>query len=489
MNLPRILTEYAAPPRVVKICSLVAGVWLLIIYPYLSWNHPGSLPKNAVPDRTLNLPLDFDQYYLGAFLAKNNLWQYLYPEPNPAIYGSPSTFKPIIRNFLFDQSEAADSPLYYQSLAYKHMGNYNPVVVDRFPELKNYAHNYFYPPPLAVLLAPLAYFDSATAGYKIWPTICILSMFGTCIFSSRIYRRLHGSPSYTEALIILAFTLFTITGTTTIQYGNVTPILGFLITLCAYAWIRDWQFGLGFSIIPLVLFKGIGIAWCPLLLIGKIKWKAIFAMATATIVLNAITLILGGTECYKTFFSDVLPRVGVPVGDGLVGRIFTVFGYFPKTLYSAISSILLVVIYYLYWRTNRGFSKKSTAISLASMAGVISIFCLFRCSSNSTYLYNYLYFPFLGWLLWEYGNTRGLWRHTVLASLLMGSVWLPETVFGLNEEWQTTQTNAPFLIVMKIIVRSGIFVSLFGILAIALHRLAKSQKNPDPVSRLDIVSQ
>ena len=486
MKIHTRLRKSITPLHFVRSLTLIAALWLLVIYPYLSWNHPESLPKNAVPGKESNLPLDFDQYYLGAFLARNGLWDNLYPIPKSDIYEKPTTFRPKVTSFLFNESKAAKNPIYYPTLAYSHVGEYPDKIGALLPEVRTYKHTYYYPPPMAMILSPLANFDSKTAAYKIWPTICIISMFGTCFFSSRIYRVLAGSPSYSEGFIIAVFLLFTVGGCTTINYGNITPILGCLVAFCAYAWIRGWQISCGLSMIPLLIFKGIGLNWCPLLLIGKIKWSQLIAMAIASILVNLATLHYAGVDCYKIFLRDILPKISVPVGDGLVARIFTTFGFYPKTFYSFITISLLFLVYFLYRKRNKDSNTtKLPTVSLAALAATLVIFCLFGFSFHSNYLYNYVYFPFLGWLLWEYRNSSGHWRHLILIALLSGATWLPETVFSLNEEWQITQTNATFLIAMKLLVRAGIIVSLFSILAVALRRLGSAVVPENPNSESD----
>jgi hypothetical protein len=460
------------PRRFVGFLTVIAALWFCGLYPYLCWNDPKSLPKSAVPGKEISLPLDFDQYYIGAFLAKNGLWDALYPTPRRDVYDSPSTFKPKINTFLFNKAKASRNPAYYPSIASG--GAYPPELLARFPEIAKCRHSYFYPPPLAIILSPLAFFDSATAAYKIWPTICIIAMFGTCIFLSRIYRALHGGATYTEGFLIGVFLLYSGVGGTTISDGNVTPILSFLLAFCAYAWMRGWQTSFGAAVIPLLLFKGIGLSWCPLLLLGKIRWKSISAMAFLTVVLNGATIYLAGTRVYSVFLNDILPKASVPLGDGVVGRIFNVFGFYPKPLYLIVSVSLLAAIYYLYWKRCRETSSvKNPSIAVAALAGAISIFCLFNFSSYINYTYNYLYFPFLGWLMWEYNNTMGRWHSFVLVSLLTGSTWILASIFDLNSDW-TFSHNA--LGVMTLLARfiycSSAWIAQFVILLIAFRRLS-----------------
>ena len=407
-------------PRAFTHAALIlSAAWFLGVYPLLNLFHPSWLPERVRP-----YYCDFGQYYAGAMAAKQGIWECLYPTVNTAVYDAAPKFQPRFKTFLFDERNAKGNALFYPPIT--NCGIFHPKLLKYCPELQTESYDSFrfmYPPPLALLLQPLAYFDFKTSAYHVWPILLMSALFGLAYFSSRIHRLFRGGVSYTEGLILVAFLFASFLGHMGIAENNATPILGFLIVFSVYAWMKDWQCGVGIAMIPLVLFKAIGLNWCPLLLLRRIQWKTILTSAFLTVLLNGLVIYLAGSGVYRTYFSDMLPKLVMPVGCGVQALIFNTFGFCPTKTYLALNLAVCFLLYYGYWKrwqTNDSVDRR--AVIAATLAGTIAVFCLFNFSVQGHYFAPYLFFPFLGWVMWEAFQVRGRWHVGIIAGVAIGYI-------------------------------------------------------------------
>jgi hypothetical protein len=434
MDLLQSFKRSVSPQLFTRTMLGISALWLFVVFPGLNWICPDRLhkPSNAC---------DFQQYYAGATVVKNGLWDSLYPVPKPEVYHNPPTFRPKYRTFLFDEQTMGRKPLYYPALNVPEASDYAPKLLAICPELTYW--RFINPPPLVLLLWPLSLFDYETAAHRVFPTVSMAALFGLSIFSSRIYRLLRGCGSYSEGLVLFAVAWFSFRGRTSIlSDGNVTPILGFLIAFATYAWMRGRQIGVGVAMIPLLLFKTIGLTWCPLLLLRRVQWKTLGTLAGLSVLLNGLTLYLGGVEIYRKFFFEVVPRLYVPIGVGFTAEVFRAYGFYPGTFYSLVTLAFCGLLYWGYWR-GLGIEEviyRRAAIA-ATLAGTMAMFCLLNFSIWLHYFPSYLYFPFLGWLLWEGHQATGRWRVAIfwglgLGFLFAGCEWIVRIpfIYGAGSE-------------------------------------------------------
>ena len=277
----------------------------------------------------------------------------------------------------------------------------------------------------------------------------MFAFFGLSFYSSRIYRLLRGGVSYSEGNGCYCFGCFSFrVCTRIISDGNITPVLGYLIAFACYSWMRGRQVGVGMAMIPLILFNRFGPTWCPMLLLRRVQWRTLFTLACLAVILNGLTLYLGGAGVYRQFFIEVAPRLNVPTGIGVTAKIFANFGFYPGIAYSAVSFALCALLYWGYWRALgvRIYSVWRTAVA-ATLAGSMAVFCLLNFSIWLHYFPSYLYFPFLGWILWEGYQATGGWRIAILS-------WIIGCFICVSSEW----------IVM------GVMFHLFGAEAVDIYR-------------------
>jgi hypothetical protein len=436
-NFDRALQFFStriSPQAFVRLALVISGVWLLALYPALNWLCPERLPVEMRMGGC-----DFGQYYTGALVARHGLWTHLYPTQNREIYNNPPQFKPQVSTKLFNPKANRQGQWdYYPQIASPAGSKVAPEILALCPQLQE-VHHFIYPPPLAVLLWPLGFLDYQTA-LSVWFALTCAAFFGMAYFSSRICRILWNRTTYAEgwvALMPVIPTLLASNMSTTLAFGNASPLLGFLIVGVVYAWLHNRQLVMSLGIIPLVLFKGIGLSWCPLLLLKPVKWKTIAGLTLLTLLFNGVTLYQGGTEPYRTFFVDVLPKASIALGVGLPGLLMKLLGVKLGLAGTVLNLGLLGGIYWGYWRRNRATDPEpSPSTVIAAVAGTLAIFCLFnKVVWPHHYYVNYLMIPFAGWILWEGAQARGAWKKWIFGMFALSFLFWLDTVFLMKTSW------------------------------------------------------
>jgi len=413
MNPWNNLQEKVSPAAFARGCLILAAVWMLFLYPLLIWLCPGILPEVMAPRRHI----DFYQYYGGAVAVRDDLWDSLYPVPLLNVYDQPSHFTPKYKTFLFNQAYADRTMAFYPELNAEKGSQWPPRLKAAFPEAQSYS--YIYPPPTALLCAPLSLFSFDAASNRIWPTVSIWFLFVMTFYTAQIHRLIRGGATYAEGWIILACILFTTQGETHITDGNVSPILGGCIACCAYALIRSRMLVFSSCYVVLILFKSLGLSWLALLLFERRYWRALGYLAIITVVLNAIVLAVAGTQVYAHFFA-LAPYISIPVGVGLVVTLLNNFGFFSLKLYLFLEVVLIGLLYYGLWKNRHADAAQRALLLPAFLAGTMAVFCLL----NFIVCAVYLFFPFLGWMVCEAVAARGIWRIGIVACLVLSFAML-----------------------------------------------------------------
>jgi len=299
--------------------------------------------------------------------------------------------------------------------------------------------HYAYPPPLALVLEPLGFFNYLTAS-NVWFTLMCFSYFGISFFASRIFRDLQKSDSYTEGFVTLLPlfpSLLSSTMSTTLAIGNVSPLLGFMIAWSAYSWNHNRQSAVGVGMLTLVLFKGIALSWCPLLLLKPLKIRTIITLVVGAVLLNGLVLLHAGLAPYHLFFTEILPKANLSLGVGLQGLLKTVLGIDPKTGVMVLNVILLGIIYLGYWlNRDRLQVGDSGRVVYPVLAATMAIFCI--CNPivwPHHYFVNYLQLPFAGWILWEVNEAKGRWGKIIFGMFLLSLLFWCDGIVLMKDSY------------------------------------------------------
>jgi hypothetical protein len=146
-----------------NLCLYLSFVWFVVGYPFLNSFFWESLPRDMRSGGS-----DFGQYYSAALAVKTDMRSCLYPKPKSAIYSQAPTFTPMVSSFLFDPDPESrlDKWHYYPQIGYPDSSYVSPKLLEICPRLQSDFH-FVSPPPAALLLYPLSFFDYTTAS-KIW---------------------------------------------------------------------------------------------------------------------------------------------------------------------------------------------------------------------------------------------------------------------------------------------------------------------------------
>jgi hypothetical protein len=418
------------PSRLCRACLGVAAAWMLLGWPAMLLWCPQVLPYEMKPSAQ---QYDFPQYYAGAVVARDGIWDALYPVPKASVYQVPSSFEPQFRTFLFrPPPPASRDPVYYPDIK---MGPLNsdvsPRLVSVFPQSAE-ALRYIYPPPLALLLRPLASLRFEEAGRYVWPILSAWSLFLGLYFAARTMRYLCGGATYGEALVVVAWIVFTIRGRMHLYDGNVSPILTGLICLSIYGLVRGKPIWFCLAFVPLVLFKSLGIPWLGLLLLERRYWRHLLLLAAIVLLVNGVTVAIEGLRVYAVFLA-LLPKIAVPGGVGIAGTLLHWFGFHAQHLFTLANVACVVLLYYGFWKRLKrtrpqGESADYRFSVLALLAGTMAAYCLFNFNIWIPYCPSYLFYPFLGWMLLEARLAGGGWRKFILASTIVA-------LTALSTEW------------------------------------------------------
>ena len=249
-----------------------AAFWFLLLLPILLAVAPDKLPKPIAPWDFPDLPIDAPQWYLGASTVVAGDWKNLYPELNNEVYSNPIKFKPFLETKLFSPEKTSHSRSFYPMFPCRtpvFLPNYYPIAPlsyypkefweKQHPRMQNSFFNYFYPPPTALVMAPIAAVSLETFALKLLPILTSFALFGLALLCGLIWRFLANRESYTEGIIILIFLFTPFVDESNV--GNVSPILGCCFAWCIYTWLRKREIQNATSMIPPLLTKGIPIFW------------------------------------------------------------------------------------------------------------------------------------------------------------------------------------------------------------------------------------
>jgi len=208
---------------------------------------------------------DYSVYYLGGTMVLQGTWHDLYPVPRPDATSHPGWPA---------GSEMKDA----YRLAAQRMGQPNPF-------------RYVYPPPSAVLVAPVSVLPPQLA-LVVWWTLSALACWASALFSAAIYRRLTGRRDIVWTLLLFGISWCPLTWAT-VRVGNTSAIAGMLVSAVLYGWStnKNTAAAFGFYGGGALKFVTVPLALIPVLLR---RTRAVVVCAVVAGALTAAVMALSG---------------------------------------------------------------------------------------------------------------------------------------------------------------------------------------------------
>ena len=360
------------------------GLALALLCLFASWSYRQSVDPKFY---------DFGQYYMAALIVREAAWDSLYPIPDPESNDN--------------AGGALDSwmtPRYAQLAADHGVGD-----VNRFIQ----------PPPLALLLAPLAWLPFEQA-HLLWLGLMTLAAGGLGLTAWRVYCLSGGKRPWAAAALVFCVVCSPLM-LRTIRTGQISPAVAFCIgaALLALANRDDAKTALAVSLGGLA--KYVTLILLPVLIIAR-RWRLLGWLAVFNVFAAGATLAVMGSGPFDVFMRDLFPTFSRPHSwqgnQSLSGFLMQIGGRetlgFAGTL--VIRSVGFAVLLWLVWAIHRRSKADpdETRWLLPASCALISWFIVF---SPIAWEHYQLYLcPFWGWLIYE-AEKPTRWRIPILAAL------------------------------------------------------------------------
>lgn len=365
---------------------------------------------------------DFGQYYMGAVIGLEAEWENMYPVPYPDATDNAGTVQ-----------GSRMLPRYAELAAERGVGD---------------ANRYFHPPPVALLLAPLALLPYEQAHW-LWMGLLILAGWRSAAWAGKILEQIEGEPSRLSGWIVF----FVAAAPLMFRCVRVSNVSCFVALTAAWAWWGFWKRRDALAGAALTL--GGLLKYMPLILTPLLLFARRYRMAAVTASFGCGALLAGlavmGPGPYERYFTDILPTLRwamtPPGNQGLSGVLLRTFEMevVPETVRLAIragSFALLAALLWLVWR-KRTFLDEDAGFLCAAFCALLSWFAF---SGPLFWAHYYVVFaPFVGWL-WIEGRQSVWLRAAVL--YVLASIWLPVSLFHWIEPPEPLRSHTFFAAVL-----------------------------------------
>lgn len=373
-------------------------IWLAAAAPFLSLYKDGVAPFFSAKNKGSQ---DLANYYMAGSVVLARDFDSLYPVPKENIRHNAGW------------PDCSDSKPGYVKLAGQ------KGVEDSF--------RFILPPPSALLFVPFGLIPYSVARW-VWVSFLGLCCWGACLLSYGMGRRCGGSQR--TGLIISAFWAFSPLALKALRTANSTPILAVAIGVAAMSIFENRRMSAVWSCITAGLLKGTSIIFVPLILLTK-RWAIVFWGGIAAVLINAITVALGGGPAYVEFFEKIYPTTQTisPYFDnqsvpGLFYRIFgesvlqpEFSGWIRLGGLFCMSTMILLIFF-----RRKGLTENLIKFSSASVA-LLGLHLIFRSYNWGHYALCYI--PFWGALFAGMNAKAG----KVLICLAAVLLWCPLITF------------------------------------------------------------
>ena len=226
---------------------------------------------------------DFPQYYMGGVIAAERAWDAMYPIPHAgsrfnAGFDDHSTMRPRYRELALERG------------------------------LSEHLVRYIQPPPLTLLLAPLALLPFRFS-ILVWHTLLALAAFGVGVTAAEMYRLSRGGTSSRTGGLLILLVCCSPIAHRWVRVGNMSAVVGGLI---GYAMLelarRDGPRGAAALVLG-AMSKYAILVLAPLYLSAR-RWRTIAWAVAMTGVWVGLSLLFMGSGPFVTFATEVVPTLG-----------------------------------------------------------------------------------------------------------------------------------------------------------------------------------
>jgi hypothetical protein len=361
-----------------RLCSIIGLMFLLLtIGAKVAWYEHRHIPQMQ----------DFPQYYMGGVVAREGAWDSMYPIPNPGSHTNPG---------FVGNSELRPG---YRALALSHGVTEESV-------------RYMQPPPLALLLVPLALLPVKLSHF-LWVLLLVLAAWGIGRQAGIILEMSLGCATRGSGLMIL-LVCCSLQAIRWVSVGNMSVLIGWLIGLSVIELVkRDGPRGaIAMSLGTLSKYA--------LLVLGPLqiamrRWRTIAWEIGITVAIVGIAFAVMGSAPFQTFAHEIAPTLGrtstVPENSGIYIFLMRLRGVEDDALlpslwrngFRALEAVSLAAILALVLLRTRKFWEAPHRV-FAAAAALLSWLLLF--SPIFWEHYQAYLAPLWGWLAFEAMRSR-----------------------------------------------------------------------------------
>lgn len=273
---------------------------------------------------------DFGQYYMAAVIARAGAWDSLYPIPDPA------------SNDNAGWAHASRMTPRYARLAAEHgVGD-----VNRFIQ----------PPPMALLLAPLAWLSFEHA-HLVWLMLMTLAAGGLVLTACHIYRLSGGQAPWVAFGLVFSVVCSPLM-VRSIRTGQVSPFVALCLGAAVITLAKHEDIKTALAVSVGGLAKYVTFALLPVMLIAK-RGKTLAGLAALSVLALGSTLAVIGSGPFEIFIRDLLPTFSRPNPwrgnqsiSGFLMRVqgIEAFGFSEAAVIRAMAAAVLAWLVWIIYR-------------------------------------------------------------------------------------------------------------------------------------------
>ena len=284
--------------------------------------------------------------------------------------------------------------------------------------------HFMQPPPMALLLAPLGWVETAAHGYLVWLLLSAVAVWSAAILSGRIYERCAGKRSWwTGGLLLLI--AFVPTTSHAIYVANVSAFMAASIGLAMLSLDPNAPLPAtgAAAIVFSTMVKYSGLLFLPIAIRMRV-WRTLIWTALLTVAWTGATLLVMGIGPFREYFSAIVPTLGRPhdYADNvsLAGVMLRLLNRQPPlpaavTVLTAIFQFgIFIGILLLLWAQDSAMTIDSIAAATAALVAWLLFFSPITWTHYLVYLY-----PIWGWMIW---NGRRSKLHSIVTIVAIGIV-------------------------------------------------------------------